>query len=241
MVLVDDETIAARAQVFLSIVPPSEAASVALRFARSIRSTRTLPVFVDCTAVSVPRVREMEAVVAAAGAAFVDGTLVGLPPREDELGPAFYVSAGACRDLLGLGEYGRDMRCVDGPVGAASGLKLAYASITTGVAAVGAAMILAAARAGADDALRAKLAASPPQMLARHEKTLLDMFEKAYRWIDEMRSIADFIGGDLPEAGNFEAAALYERIARDRAGGGERDTGECAAIDAFLTGRLPER
>ncbi|UTD29483.1 hypothetical protein DB459_23800 [Bradyrhizobium sp. WD16] len=57
------------------------------------------------------------------------------------------------------------------------------------------------------------------------------MYPKAYRWVEEMHAIAEFIGRDFPESEMFEGAAdLYARIAADLAG--ERMlTGQ---IDAFL-------
>ncbi|WP_253713756.1 hypothetical protein [Bradyrhizobium sp. WD16] len=64
-----------------------------------------------------------------------------------------------------LGRHGLDVRVIDGPVGAASALKLSYAGITKGLVAIAATMVLAAERAGAGPALRAELAASQPQLL----------------------------------------------------------------------------
>ena len=46
-------------------------------------------------------------------------------------------------------DYGLDWRIIDGPVGAASGLKMSYAGITKGTTAIAAAMLLGAARFGA--------------------------------------------------------------------------------------------
>ena len=49
---------------------------------------------------------------------------------------------------------------LDGPVGAASALKMAFAGISKGTLAVATAMILAASRAGAAEALHRELAES---------------------------------------------------------------------------------
>lgn len=70
---------------------------------------------------------------------------------------------------------------VIGPVGAASALKMSYAGITKGIAAVASAMVLGAERAGAGPALRAELAESQPQLLARFATTLPDVIPKAHR------------------------------------------------------------
>src|SRR5947208_1368825 len=104
-----------------------------------------------------------------------------------------------------------DQRLVDEAVGAASALKLSYAGITKGLVAIASAMILAADRAGAGPALKVELAASQPQLLARFAKTLPDMYPKAYRWVEEMHAISEFIGEEFPEALIYKGAAgLYE-------------------------------
>ena len=75
-------------------------------------------------------------------------------------GAESYFSGDAASDLKGLAEYGLDVRIVDGPIGAASALKLSYAGITKGLVAT--AMVLAAEREGAGSALKAELALSQP-------------------------------------------------------------------------------
>jgi hypothetical protein len=114
------------------------------------------------------------------------------------------------------------------------GAETFYAWITKGLTAIGAAMILAAERAGAAAALKQELPASQPQILARLSKSLPDMYPKAYRWVDEMRFIAEFIGATFPEAGIFGGAAgLYQRLAEHVAGAGEERT----SLDVFLTSK----
>ena len=68
---------------------------------------------------------------------------------------------GACL-VMRLAQYGLDIAVLDGPVGAASGLKLAYAGMTKGFIALAAAMVHAASREGLADALRAELARTQP-------------------------------------------------------------------------------
>jgi hypothetical protein len=58
------------------------------------------------------------------------------------------------------------------------------------------------------------------------------MYPKAYRWVEEMHAISDFIGGSFPEAVMFEGAAgLYQRIADDIVG----DRAMPERIDAFFS------
>jgi hypothetical protein len=107
---------------------------------------------------------------------------------------------------------------------------MSYAGINKGLTGVGAAMVLAATRAGAADALRDELALSSPAVQARLANSLPDMLPKAYRWVAEMREIAGFLGKDHPAALIYEGfARLFEHIAADAEGAGT----ECAQLVAF--------
>jgi hypothetical protein len=120
---------------------------------------------------------------------------------------------------------------IQGPVGAASALKMSYAGIGKGLTALGAAMILAATRAGAATELHRELGESLLPILSRFETAIPDMYPKAYRWVAEMEEIAGFLEADEAAAMMFRGAArFYERLAADAAG----DQLECAALDKFL-------
>ncbi|MBE7608053.1 6-phosphogluconate dehydrogenase, partial [Salmonella enterica subsp. enterica serovar 4:-:1,2] len=73
-----------------------------------------------------------------------------------------YLSGERAGDVAMLKDCGLDVRIVEGPVGAASALKMSYAGIVKCLAGIGAAMVIAATRAGAADALRDELALSQP-------------------------------------------------------------------------------
>jgi 3-hydroxyisobutyrate dehydrogenase-like beta-hydroxyacid dehydrogenase len=233
MIGVGDEAIAA-ADVILSIVPPAEAVGLAERLVPALAHGPGRPLFVDCNAVDVRTVARIAGIIGATPARFVDGAIIGAPPA-GEAGPAFYLAGDAAADLLWLQQFGLRIQLVQGPVGAASALKMSYAGITKGLTAIAAAMVLAASRAGSAAPLHAELAASQPQLLKRFARALPDMYPKAYRWAAEMREISAFVADD-PAAARLYAAAgdFYERLGADlREGRGEIDR-----IEAFL--RLPD-
>jgi 3-hydroxyisobutyrate dehydrogenase-like beta-hydroxyacid dehydrogenase len=231
MLHADDQQLVDEANVILSIVPPTEADALAERFAAPLGRAAHAPIFVDCNAVSVSTMAGIDRLFRRTGARLVDGAIIGFPPKDDDAGPAFYFSGEAAADLSRFSDQGLDIRIIDGPIGAASALKLSYAGITKGLVAIAAAMVLAAERAGAGPALKAELASSQPQLLARFTKTLPDMYPKAYRWVEEMHAISELIGDGFPEALIYKGAAgLYGRIAADVAG----DRAACKRIDAFL-------
>jgi 3-hydroxyisobutyrate dehydrogenase-like beta-hydroxyacid dehydrogenase len=228
---VEEAAIARDAAIILSIVPPAEARSLAERLAPHLAAAATKPLYVDCNAVSPETVKGIAEVVAPTGCPFVDGGIIGGPPRADGYTPKLYVSGAGAERLSVLSEHGLDVRMLTGPVGAASALKMSYAGITKGLVALASAMALASSRAGAAEGLFRELEQSQPQLLAWFRRMVPPSFDKAYRWEGEMEEIADFIGEDRAEAGIYRAVArFYAQMATDVAG----PRHDAAAISAFL-------
>ncbi|MCO6416603.1 DUF1932 domain-containing protein [Siccirubricoccus sp. KC 17139] len=219
----------AAADIFLSIVPPAEAPATASLLAPALAAAPRRAVYADCNAISPETAREVAASVAPSGAVFVDAGIIGGPPRPDGYTPVLYVSGEAAGRLLALNAYGLDVRVTPGGIGAASALKMSYAGITKGLVALSSAMMLAAARGGAAEGLRAELERSQPQLLAWFQRMVPPMYDKAYRWVGEMEEIAEFTGPQA--AGIYEAIAeFYRGMAADRAGPQQ----QVAALEAFL-------
>jgi putative dehydrogenase len=201
------------ADFFLSILPPDEAENLARRLAPALTALAKKPIYVDCNAISPQSAEKVAAVVAPTGAKFVDGGIIGGPPRPG-YSPAIYASGPAVGETAVLRDWGIDWRPIDGPVGAASGLKMSYAGITKGTTAIAAAMLLGAARFGCGEALIAELSKSQPEMLKRMRGSIPTMYDKAYRWVGEMDEISDFHGPNKPAADMYAAIArLYELLA----------------------------
>jgi 3-hydroxyisobutyrate dehydrogenase-like beta-hydroxyacid dehydrogenase len=222
------------AEFVLSILPPAYALSFAEQMAPLLLAAKRKPVFVDCNAVSPQTARQIGAVVAATGASFVDAAIIGLAPKPGQASPHFYASGGGAARLEVLGEYGLDVRVLEGPVGAASALKMSYAGINKGLAGIAAAMILAASRSGATEALYREMSESLPGLLGSLRRQIPDMLPKAYRWVAEMREIAEFASEDAATQAVFVGfAELFARISRDVVG----EQRESAALTGFFEGR----
>jgi 3-hydroxyisobutyrate dehydrogenase-like beta-hydroxyacid dehydrogenase len=186
----------------------------------------------DCNAVRPDTARAVAA--ALPGCRFVDIGIIGLPPQADDAGPRLYASGEAAAALRPLAHWGIDLRPIEGGIGAASALKMSYAGITKGLTALGSAMALAAARAGAAASLRDELAASQPALLRFLDRGVPGMFDKAYRWVAEMEEIGGFLG-DGPGADIYPAMArLYETLAADRAAA--TPDGPVATLRSFFDG-----
>ncbi|MFM0516825.1 MULTISPECIES: NAD(P)-dependent oxidoreductase [Caballeronia] len=201
----------AACEFMLSIVPPAVAIDTAKRMAPMLERASVPPLYIDCNAINPDTVREIERKLEPTGTPFVDGAIIGMPSS-----PKFYMSGPHARRTQPLADAGLAVRVLDGPVGAASALKMSYAGITKGLTALGSAMSLAAMRNGAGDALLAELAESQPALAAWLAGNVPRMPPKAYRWVAEMEEIAQFIGDEFAEHRIYEGAAgLYARLAQD--------------------------
>ncbi|SAK89728.1 tartronate semialdehyde reductase [Caballeronia temeraria] len=196
----------------LSIVPPSAAVDTAQRLAPLLERASVPTLYIDCNAINPDTVRQIERALEPAGTPFVDASIIGQPSS-----PKFYMSGPHAPRTQPLADHGLVVRILDGPVGAASALKMSYAGITKGLTALGSAMALAAMRNGAGDALISELAASQPALLDWLAASVPRMPPKAYRWVAEMDEIAQFIGDEYAEHRIYEGAAgLYARLAEDK-------------------------
>jgi putative dehydrogenase len=241
MVAASDEEVAS-ADFILSILPPGDALSLAERFVPALSASNSKPVYVDCNAINPATVERVAAAIAPTECPFVDAGIIGqppapnLPPRTAEgkagvTGPRFYASGMAAPRFATLRDYGLDVRVLDGALSAASALKMSYAGITKGTQAIGAAMMLAATRAGSADELFKELEFSQKELFPWLQRQLALMPQKAYRWVAEMHEIAGFVGADPTAHELYEGAAhFYERIAEDF----EADKKDVSALAEFL-------
>lgn len=230
MAAASDEEIAA-SDFILSILPPGDAIALAERFAPALKTSNAKPIYVDCNAINPSTVDKVAAVIAPTDCPFVDSGIIGSPPKPGDAGPRLYASGPAAPRFATLRQYGLDIRVLDGSLSAASALKMSYAGITKGTQAIGAAMMLAATRAGSADALFAELSSSQKEMFAWFKRGLSLMPPKAYRWIAEMHEIAGFVGEDPAASELYQGAAhFYERIAEDF----DADKKDVKALTEFL-------
>jgi 3-hydroxyisobutyrate dehydrogenase-like beta-hydroxyacid dehydrogenase len=220
------------ADLILSIVPPSDALGLAERLSPVLRSSSNKPLYVDCNAVSPETAKRVAGVIAETGSPFADGGIIGGPPRKGYGGPTLYVSGEPANRVEGLAR-GIVVRTIDGPVGAASALKMSYAAITKGLTALATASILAATQAGAAEALHRELSESQPMLLAWLGRSVPDMFAKAYRFVGEMEEISSFMGSEGASGIYAGIAELYREVAADKEG----DNRDIEALSGFFTAK----
>jgi 3-hydroxyisobutyrate dehydrogenase-like beta-hydroxyacid dehydrogenase len=212
--LPDEASLAAWADVVLSIVPPAEAGALAERLAPVLVPRGGDVVFADCNAVSPTTVRAIAASLP--GVAFADVALLGAPPDPTGPGPRLWAAGpGAARLARSVGGP-LDLRVIDGgEIGAGSALKMACAGLNKGFATLGAAIALSAEACGAAPALFAEFEESHPALLQDLRAIMPGVPSRAHRWIAEMREIAAWMGDDPFAAAFLAAARHYEAMAAD--------------------------
>lgn len=195
-------------EIVLSVCPPDAALDVA----RAVAARRFGGLFVDANAVSPDTARRLAATVADAGARFVDGGIVGPPPGPDSSTRLYLSGEGAGR-VAALFE-GTPLAAVvlDGPVGAASAVKMCYAAWTKGTAALILAVRAVAAAEGVEAALAEEWRISQPDLFRQVDRAVAQS-RKAWRWIGEMEEIAATFGdAGLPEGFHLAAAEICRAL-----------------------------
>lgn len=197
-------------RVIFSVAPPHGAVDLA----RAVAALAFRGIYVDANAVAPETAREIGRIVEGAGARFVDGGIIG--PATRKPGAArIYLSGPAAPDVAGLFAAGPvDAVVMDGPAGAASAVKMAYAGWNKGSNALLAAIRAFAFAEGVDSTLLAEWKLSMPDVPARSERVFRDNARKAWRFVGEMDEIARaFAGAGLPPGFHEGAHDIYERLA----------------------------
>jgi putative dehydrogenase len=183
-----------RVDVFLSILPPAAALGLAQRVAAAVGATGAKPLYVDCNAVSPATLGEIERVIEACGAPFLDVGIVGPAPRPatspGRMPTRFYVAGAERAALLALDVPELDVIDMGPETGRASAIKMCYAALNKGTDALLTAILLAAERLGVRAELMTELAASQTEAARRMQQRVPFLGSTARRFTGEMQEIA---------------------------------------------------
>jgi len=196
----------AAADVVLSVCPPHGA----LELAREVFRAGFRGAYVDANAIAPESARDVGRAVEAAGAAFVDGGIIGPPPGTST---RLYLSGARAAEIAAMFAGSRlPATVLDGAAGAASALKACYAAWTKGATALLAAIRTLARHEGVEETLLAEWKLSQPE-LPRRSEAIVANARKAWRWIGEMEEIAaSFEAAGLPGGFHLAAAEVYRRL-----------------------------
>ncbi|RGP59079.1 putative 28.5 kda protein in 7s rna 5'region [Fusarium sporotrichioides] len=246
--LESDTELIQQSLVILSVVPPKDAEATAARIVKAVKDSRSEKelYLVDLNAVAPSTTKSIAVSVKKEDVPirFVDGSILGQPPKltassdaeansssSNDLSnwyrPSIPISGPDSFTSLPYGEKlisVLNMRYISPDIGAASGLKMCFASLTKGFTAIATQSFTTAHNLGVLGALKEELSTFYPNVLTNAEKGVPSMPPKAYRWVREMEEIALTFNQEAGwDKGMFEGAAnIYRAVAEDEVLGQEK-------------------
>lgn len=208
------EKLVATCEMVLSVINPGEALNAAREVAAAIEATGRKIAFADLNAVSPQTAREADRMIRQAGGMFIDGGIIGPPPRGEKDRPRIYVSGPDAYLFTQLNHPNLLVRVLSERVGDASGVKMCYGAMTKGTTALAVELLMAARKLGVEQALEKELRESRNDVFDWQMKNIAIMPPKAYRWVPEMQEIAKTFGELGMTRRIFEGATdMYELVA----------------------------
>jgi 3-hydroxyisobutyrate dehydrogenase-like beta-hydroxyacid dehydrogenase len=195
--------------VVVSLCPPGNAVEVA----RDVAKEGFTGLYVDANATSPAAAEWMRGIITDAGGKFVDGSVVGPPP----------VAGGTTRLFLSGPRAESVAELFDGTtlaaipvgtrIGAASAVKMAYAGWTKATSALLLALRSYAQAWDVEDALVEEWERSLPELPDRSTDVAETVHRKAWRFVDELRFVADAMAeSGLPPGFHTAAADVYAAL-----------------------------
>jgi len=204
----------AKCDMIISVLNPGEALSVARATADAMKATGRGIAYADLNAVSPQTAHEMDRLIGGAGGMFIDGGIIGPPPRGEKDRPRIYVSGPYATVFDQIRHPNLLVRVLSERVGDASGVKMCYGAMTKGTTALAVELLMAARKLGVEQALEKELRDSRNDVFEWQMKNIAIMPPKAYRWVPEMQEIAKTFGDLGMTRRIFEGATdMYELIA----------------------------
>jgi 3-hydroxyisobutyrate dehydrogenase-like beta-hydroxyacid dehydrogenase len=199
-----------QSDVLLSVCPPHAAVDVA----RQVAALNFRGIYVDANAVSRATAEEIGAIVTKSGAAYVDGGIIGSPVKQAGT-TRLYLSGDKAEEIARLFSSSMlEARAIGKEPGAASALKMAYAAWTKCTDVLILAIRAFAAHEGVDDALLQEWRISQAALEKKCERAAAVAVPKMWRYVGEMREIAEaFEAAGLPGGFHHAAAEICERLA----------------------------
>ena len=221
------DDVVASSDLILSILVPSEALAFAASAAESTVRTNRHVAFADCNAVSPATGVKIGKIITASGGMFIDAGIIGGSPRTGAI-PRFYASGEHAGILAELDGKGMSVPVMRGAIGRASGLKMLYAALTKGTAALHASTLMAAKSLGLFDDLIHELEQSQSGTVPAMGR-VNSISAQAFRWIGEMEEIAStFENAGVTPNIHAGAAETFQKISdssigRERVGTVDQD------------------
>ncbi len=210
-----------RADLIVSLVPADQATAAAEAVAQHLLrpSQRQRPerlLFLDANAITPSKATRIAEIVSAAGAAFLDGCIIGPPPQPSKSWTRVYVSGEGAAALCAMANDEMTITDLGSGRVTATQLKVLFAAINKGTVALLANVFAAARLHGLEDRIRAELSGVRPELIAILEVQAAGVLDKAARWAIEMEDLAEGLV-ELGVDGGYHTAAAqgYRRLAEN--------------------------
>jgi hypothetical protein len=190
----------AACDVIISVCPPEFALDVAEEF------TDYRGVYVDANAVSPETSLKISRILGQS--TFIDGSIIGPPPGQQERRTRLYVSGEDASTLLTLaGTEGFDIVKLEGPTTAASALKMTYALWTKGTQGLLISIRAVARSLDVEQVLLSEWALSLPELEGRSRSAEERASRDGWRWAWELEEIGRCFNAHGQPSGFGAAAA----------------------------------
>lgn len=206
----DLTTLARTVEAVVSVCPPAAAAATA----EAVVDAGFTGVYVDANAIAPASARQIEATLAGVGGSMVDGGIVGGP--SDRPGATrLYLSGERAAEVAAWFTTGRpDPIVVEGPVGAASAVKVGFAGWTKGSAALLLAMRAHARAEGVEAEVLDAWDHALGDERQRSEAIASSVYRKAWRFVGEMEQLSSALAATgLPAGFHAAAAEVFAALA----------------------------
>jgi 3-hydroxyisobutyrate dehydrogenase-like beta-hydroxyacid dehydrogenase len=201
----------AECSILVSVCPPHAAETVA----NQVLEAGFTGLYLDANAISPQRATQIGQAMAGAGAAFVDGGIIGGPAWQRG-GTWLYLSGPRAQDAAACFSAGPlETSVLGAAIGTASALKMCFAAYTKGTTALLCAILATAETLGVREALYQQWAHDDPEFAEQVPERVRRVTAKAWRFAGEMEEIAATFG-EAGMPGDFHAAAaiVYRRLAQ---------------------------
>ncbi len=206
----DLATAFSEADVVLSVCPPH----AAMAQAQAVAALGFTGLYCDANAISPDTVRGIGAVVGQAGARFVDGGIIGTPPRNGSTLRLCLAGASADTERIADIYAGTAIEAVvlGERIGAASAMKICYAAWSKGSLALLQTICAVAQQEAVLEPLLAEWQRSQPDLQKKFAQ-VPDAAGKSWRWEGEMQEVAQlFEACGLPGGFHRAAAEVFGRL-----------------------------
>lgn len=177
-----------QSDVVMSVTVSEAVPGLCHEIADAVKATGTDLLFAECNAIAPSLSAEMQKVLNEGGARYVDASIIGPPPRNGS-SPRLYVSGDNAIEMVQLRDFGLDVRNLGDQLGRASGIKMCYAAMTKGTAALHTELLIAAEKMGLSEELMVEFTNGHQSVVDRMESWIPSMPAKSRRWVSEMEEI----------------------------------------------------